>query len=195
MRFEYLCEKPQHLAQLVKWHVDEWAWLDPAMTYESMREEYLSHQKFAAIPTTILALDDHDSLLGSVSLLANDHQKIRAYSPWLASLYVRTDMRGRGLGKSLVERCLMDAQVLNLPRLHLYTDAHVAFYQSLGWHLIDKVEFKASASHRHSGEGWNSQAFSILDSRFRGNDKPLNGPNFQREFTAHIMAIDLASRT
>jgi N-acetylglutamate synthase-like GNAT family acetyltransferase len=155
MRFEYLCNQPKHLEQLVQWHVDEWAWLDPAMTYASMLEEYSTHQNQVAIPTTILALEDDDALLGSVSLLANDHQKIRAYSPWLASLYVRSDVRGRGLGKSLVERCLIDARQLQIPRLHLYTHTHVSYYEGLGWRLIDKVGF--------------------------------------REFTAHVMAIDLAS--
>jgi predicted N-acetyltransferase YhbS len=83
---------------------------------------------------------DGDTWLGSVSLLQNDDERIRQYSPWLASLVVREQARGRGIGRALVARCIEEAKALHVPALYLYCEADlVAYYSALGWREWDMV--------------------------------------------------------
>ena len=53
------------------------------------------------IPTTLVAVKGGEPV-GSVSLLEQDLAGWEHLTPWLASLYVRSDHRGRGIGKQLV---------------------------------------------------------------------------------------------
>lgn len=141
LRYAWLSEVPQHAPQLAEWHVAEWAPLIPGFNVPGMLAEFATHDGGLQIPTTLVALEDED-LVGSVSLLDNDHDDIRAYSPWLASLYVRPDQRGRGLGIELVHRCEDMAQRLGVERLYLYTSGQEDFYRKLGWQDVATVSLR-----------------------------------------------------
>ncbi|MBK7044594.1 MAG: GNAT family N-acetyltransferase [Rhodanobacteraceae bacterium] len=141
-RYVWLSEVPQHAQQLAEWHVAEWTSLIPAFNVADMITEFATHDGDMKIPTTLIALDQ-DELLGSVSLLENDHDDIRAYSPWLASLYVRPASRGTGLGIELVRRCEDVAYRLGIERLYLYTAGQESFYRKLGWRDVATVSLRA----------------------------------------------------
>lgn len=113
----------------------------PGFDVLGMLAEFETHDGGLQIPTTLVALEG-DALLGSVSLLENDHDDIRAYSPWLASLYVRPDQRGRGLGIELVRRCEDMAHRLGVVRLYLYTSGQEDFYRKLGWDDVATVSLR-----------------------------------------------------
>ncbi|MBK8284095.1 MAG: GNAT family N-acetyltransferase [Ahniella sp.] len=136
MKFVYLAERMNHAPRLAAAHYREWGPLLPDWSESEALAELESHQHRCAVPTTILGIDessDEDQLIGSVSLLANDHEQIRAYSPWLASLYVWPAYRGQGHGVALVQRCLAEARALGLPKIYLYTAGQQVFYRKLGW--------------------------------------------------------------
>lgn len=136
MKFVYLAERMHYAPRLAHAHHQEWGPLLPHWQEADALEELESHVDHCAVPTTLLLVDgvgDAEQLIGSVSLLANDHEHIRAYSPWLASLYVWPPFRGQGHGIALVERCLAEARVLGMPKLYLYTSGQQAFYRKLGW--------------------------------------------------------------
>lgn len=141
VRFAWLSEVPQHAPRLAQWHVAEWSALIPGFNVPDLLAEFATHDGGLKIPTTLVALDA-DELLGSVSLLDNDHDDIRDYSPWLASLYVRPDQRGRGLGIDLVRRCEDMAQRLGIERLFLYTSGQEPFYRTLGWQDVATVSLR-----------------------------------------------------
>lgn len=145
LRFAWLSEVPQHATQLAQWHVAEWSPLIPGFNVPDMLAEFATHDGGLKIPTTLVALDA-DDLLGSVSLLENDHDDIRAYSPWLASLYVRPDWRGRGLGIELVRRCEDMAQRFGVENLYLYTSGQEDFYRKLGWHDVATVSLRGACA-------------------------------------------------
>lgn len=139
MRIGYLCDHPQHLPGLARAHVAAFGALLPDWTVEQALDELARHDRQQVIPTTLVALEA-DALLGSVSLLCEDHEHIRQYSPWLATLYVQPSARHRGIGAALVARCVEEAAALGVERLYLYcTGALVAYYRRLGWREHDLI--------------------------------------------------------
>jgi predicted N-acetyltransferase YhbS len=146
MNFAYLCDHMQFAPMLAGLHFAEWGPLLPSWSEAEALEELRTHRARTAIPTTMLALDGPSSaLLGSVSLLQNDDDRIRDYSPWLASLIVLPTYRGKGYGIALVERCVQEARMLGIERLYLYTAGQQAFYARLGWQVVDSVPLGSRA--------------------------------------------------
>ena len=139
MRFVYLSEMPELTAAVGAAHYAAFADLLPMWSEAEAVAELLTHTGTRTIPTTLLALDG-DQWVGCVSLLQNDHDRIRDYSPWLASLVVRDAARDRGIGAALVQRCVEEATALGVPTLYLYCTASLCpYYHRLGWREIDRV--------------------------------------------------------
>ena len=140
----WLSERPEWVPRLAALHHAQWSPLLPHWTLAQAQADLASHHGGARVPTTLLALVDGE-LAGSVSLLANDDERIRAWSPWLASLLVLPEYRGRGIGERLVRRCVALAHSLGIGTLYLYTDYAAAWYEKLGWARIARSEFDTAS--------------------------------------------------
>ncbi|GAB3508855.1 GNAT family N-acetyltransferase [Pseudoxanthomonas daejeonensis] len=141
MRIAWLRDHPWHIEALAAGHLEAFGALIPDWDIVQAIAELRSHTRGCAIPTTLIALDDAGTWLGSVSLLQEDHEHIRQYSPWLATLYVRPAARGQGVGSALVARCVAEAAALQVAELYLYCTTSMAdWYRALGWHDHDIVE-------------------------------------------------------
>lgn len=139
MEIDYLCDRMALAPALARAHLEAFGALLPGWTLAQAERELRTHARRRAIPTTLVATDGGD-WLGSVSLLRDDHDDIRQYSPWLASLYVRESARGTGVARALVARCVAEAATLGVARLYLYcTDALAPFYAALGWRVHDRL--------------------------------------------------------
>jgi GNAT superfamily N-acetyltransferase len=137
VEYAWLADRPQHVSRLAALHHAEWSWIDPEWTLEEANANLAIHTAGTAIPTTLVAFVDGE-LAGSVSLLANDHSRIREWSPWLASLLVLPAYRGRGIGAALVREAVAIAKRFGIGRLYLYTDDAAGFYERLGWSLVGR---------------------------------------------------------
>jgi GNAT superfamily N-acetyltransferase len=132
MEFVNLHDQPTLIPALAQAHVHAFGTLLPEWTLAQTEQE-LREQSRDVIPCTWIA-QDAQGWRGSVSLLHDDHEQIRGWSPWLASLYVRPEARGNGLGTLLVAYCVEQAAILGVECLYLYCEAgKVAWYRSLGW--------------------------------------------------------------
>lgn len=132
MRIEYLADHPELVETLARWHYDEWRDLIPEWSYERTRSELASHDARAAIPTTLLALDEA-APIGSASLVTEDLPEHRFLTPWVASVFVAPAWRGRGVGSALVRRAVDVAGDLGVSKVYLATPGQAAFYRKLGW--------------------------------------------------------------
>ena len=143
MRIEPLALHRDHVATLAAWHHAQWGHLYSHWTYDVAFAE-LGEQATRAqgLPTTLLALDG-EQLLGSVSLVFEDAPELQEHgSPWLASLYVRPEARGRGIGTALVNAALARAAEEGVPELFLFTPEHRDFYARLGWRPLARTALK-----------------------------------------------------
>ena len=124
---------------LASWHHAQWGHLYAHWTLEVAAAELADHATRRTIPTTLVAVEG-GLLLGSVSLVLEDAPEFCGHgSPWLASLYVRPEARGRGLGAALVQAAVAHAATLGVDELLLFTPEHAGFYQRLGWRPLART--------------------------------------------------------
>lgn len=125
---------PSKLDELAAAHHAEWSALfGPHWSLDIVRGELQQSCGDAALPVSFVAIRD-ESLCGSVSLLIDDAEELRAFgSPWLGSLWVAPACRRRGLGARLVRHAMAEAAQRGVERLLLFTPRHADFYRRLGW--------------------------------------------------------------
>lgn len=135
MRIEYLADHVSHLPRLAEWHFAAFGYLNPANTVQRYVERLTAALQKSDLPTTFIALDD-DLLLGSASLVRQTitHPQL---SPWLSSVYVAPQHRGRGIASALVGRVERAAAGMGSERIYLFTPHSEKLYAGLGWVLIE----------------------------------------------------------
>lgn len=154
-RIESLRAHPAHVATLAAWHHAEWGHLFEDWTLAKATAELGDHASRDSLPATLVLLED-GQLLGSVSLVFEDAPELDDFgSPWLASLYVVPEARGRGLGARLVRAAIAHAATQGIARLFLFTPLHAAFYERLGWRSI--------ARSRANGTAVDVMAFTVAE--------------------------------
>ncbi|QJQ95623.1 MULTISPECIES: N-acetyltransferase [Halomonadaceae] len=94
-------------------------------------------QRFALGDSRLLVQDDDGELSGFVQLYPV-LSTVSLASRWiLADLFVSSDARGRGIGRSLMQAAVALARDHGVPRLTLNTQTHnhtaQRLYESLGW--------------------------------------------------------------
>jgi len=93
------------------------------------------------IAGTFVALDG-DEPLGCAGVVEQTAETYRAsprqrnLTPWLASVYVRPEMRGRGVATALVRHAMARTANLGVTRLYLFTDGARGLYEKLGWQVV-----------------------------------------------------------
>lgn len=156
IRLEWLADYPALVDQLARWHHTEWQHLLPGWTVEEARADLARHARGPVIPTTIVALEG-DRLVGSASLLERDIPGTEQWSPWLASVYVSPEWRGRGIGWRLVDRVMAEARTLGVAVLHLFTAGAEGWYAPRGWRVVRRLP--------HEGLSASIMAFDLRDQR------------------------------
>ena len=139
MAIDFLDRHPALVPTLAAWHHATWGHLYAHWTLDVATAELADHATRRTLPTTLVMVEAGEAL-GSVSLVLEDAPELCGHgSPWLASLYVRPESRGRGLGAQLVQAAVAHAAALGVQELFLFTPEHAAFYQRLGWRPLART--------------------------------------------------------
>lgn len=140
----FLADAPQHVGKLAQWHHGEWKLLYADWTREVAEAELLDHATRRTRPTTLVATQN-DVLLGSVSLVDVDAQELAHFGgPWLASLYVAPEFRGRKIGALLMTALVAHATGQGVDGLRLFTTDHVDYYRRQGWHRQTRTDLNGT---------------------------------------------------
>ena len=140
MKIIDLKEDPEALHTLGEWHHKEWSYLNPNTSVQVRIEKMKSHLGEGLIPSTFIAKDD--VLIGSAAIVAHDMDAKPQLTPWLASVFVAPEHRGKGVGSELVRYVMRKAQEAGIGTLYLFTPDREGFYKNLGWQVLSKETYR-----------------------------------------------------
>ncbi|WP_439133336.1 GNAT family N-acetyltransferase [Pseudomaricurvus sp.] len=135
MNVEHITKHPEAIPTLARWHFDQWAHLYPDDTLESFTEDLRESLQGEAVPSTWVLVDER-GVWGSASVIEQDMTTNQELGPWLASVYVHSDLRGQRLGQLLVKTVMEESAKAGLKELYLFTPGQEYFYQTLGWQTL-----------------------------------------------------------
>ena len=134
-KIEYLTDYPSFTETVARWIYEEFIHgVRPGITFEKILEAVKNANK-AKLPIRLIALVD-GSCAGTVSIVSND-LRCRAYTPWLASLYVDPPYRKNKIGEQLVERVKEIAKELGYGELYLRTEFAGDYYRARNWAHVE----------------------------------------------------------
>lgn len=133
-----------HVATLAEWTHTEWGHLHPGRSLSAAIAEFRAECGAGGVPSVFAALHG-DIPVGTASLVADDMSDRRELTPWLASVYVLPEWRGRGIASQLVRRVEEEAQAHGHGRFYLYTPDQQALYRRLGWRDLEDREYRGEA--------------------------------------------------
>ena len=141
MKIVPLVERPELVDQVAAWGFAEWGHLNPGQTLQSRTAEIHERMNVDRVPIVLVALDDADTLVGTASLLFDDLEG-DPRNPWLASVFVPAEQRGRGIASVLVTAIEDAARRLGYPTLHLFTTSAARLYARLGWRALERRDYR-----------------------------------------------------
>ena len=135
---------PEHIPEMAKWHYQEWGALFPEKSEADFVSDLVTTLNDAELPLSWVLLLDQQ-VVGTASILLHDMQTNRELSPWLANIYLAPSVRGKGLGKWLVQQVMAEADKLAIKQLYLFTEDQAAFYQRIGWQALKQELYQGKA--------------------------------------------------
>lgn len=101
-------------------------------SYNAMREQ-IKVQGY-----TYLAVREDGELCGYIAIKPEKDDRL-----FLSKLYLRSDMRGKGVGTKMLERVFDEARTLGRKRVYLTVNKHndraIAVYMKTGFETVDEV--------------------------------------------------------
>jgi N-acetylglutamate synthase-like GNAT family acetyltransferase len=115
-------------------------WLSPSGgTVEQRVERLSSANDRERLPISLVAISqDRNTLVGTANILATilTHKHL---SPWLSSVFVPPEHRGKGIASTLALAAASEANRLGFNAIYLFTPRNEALYSRLGWATFDRV--------------------------------------------------------
>ena len=141
MKIAPLVERPDLVTQVAAWGFAEWGHLNPGETLQRRQVRIKGKMNVDRVPVAFLALDRTDALVGTASLIFDDLEG-DPRNPWLASVFVPTEQRGKGIASALVRTVEDAARRLGYSRLYLFTTSATRLYAGLGWRALERRVYR-----------------------------------------------------
>jgi GNAT superfamily N-acetyltransferase len=98
------------------------------------------------LPVTFVAHDEAGAVLGAVGLDTYDLDERHETTPWVTGMIVRHELRGQGIGRSLMRHLEQWAAEHHIAEAWVGTDLAGRFYERCGW--IPEESFVRSTGER-----------------------------------------------
>lgn len=135
MRIQKLSENMRHLPEIARWLHDDWGSLPSWADLERVRLNLEKRCTESPFPTCFIAVSSADELLGTASLKLNELANHPDKTHWLGEVYVKSHLRGKGIGTLLTKAVSAYAFAQGADQLFLYTPDQQALYAKLGWRI------------------------------------------------------------
>ncbi len=142
IRIYPLREKKIFFPILAFWAYTNW-YLTRNIPFNIILNEYNRRTGDTVPPSSFVALID-DIPAGMVTLKKNDLAARNDLTPWLSTLYVPPEFRGRGVGVELIKRVIHESREMGYESLYLFIDNRdftrlEKYYTSKGWQYLDSA--------------------------------------------------------
>lgn len=140
IRIEHLMDWKQCIPTVAAWQQEEFGYLNPTGTAEQRAERLGMASDRGRLPISLVALsEDRNELVGSANLLATTltHKHL---SPWLSSVVVPPQFRGKAIASKLALAAVAEASRLGFDTIYLFTPHNESLYARLGWTTFDRAE-------------------------------------------------------
>jgi predicted N-acetyltransferase YhbS len=138
-RIEHLMECRHHIPTIAAWQQAEFGYLNPNGTVEERVERLSKANDRQRLPISLVAISqDQNVLVGSANVVATTltHKHL---TPWLSSVFVPSEQRGKGIASALTLAAASEARRLGFETIYLFTPRNEALYARLGWTTFDRV--------------------------------------------------------
>lgn len=115
-----------------------------------LKDENISFEESLAQVVALVAQRDYETALlaevggvpaGLCLFVREELEPRHSLTPWLASLFVAPEFRGRSIGGKLVAAIEDHGRHVGCARLNLYTTTAESFYARLGWQLAERFSW------------------------------------------------------
>lgn len=138
----FLADNKEYIPELAQEVFSQWEimYTKQGKGPKKLEAQMLDRAVTDSIPLTMIALDGN-TLVGSVTIKAQDFASRPELSPWIAAVFVLPKYRNRGIGSKLVLHAEAVAkEKFNIDKIYLYTGSASELYKKLGYETIEEVD-------------------------------------------------------
>lgn len=135
----HLYEVPDLIPEITRWFIDEWRPYYGPNGPGDAEVDLRAASDADQLPLCLVALDDADTPVGTISLRAESVPSHKHLTPWVAATLVRPDRRGQGIYTSMLTRVEQEAKRLGFGNLYIATDVATDLLERNGWNRIDQA--------------------------------------------------------
>jgi GNAT superfamily N-acetyltransferase len=137
LEVKQLSECPECLTTVGTWIYEEW-WSKRYNTPEVVLSQLRTHTRKDLVPCTVVAFAD-GTPIGSCCVIENDCVHRPQYSPWVAAVYVKPEMRRRGVASVILQEAAAIATRIGVAGLYIDCLAITApVYEKNGWRIYER---------------------------------------------------------
>jgi N-acetylglutamate synthase-like GNAT family acetyltransferase len=147
VRIEHLMDWKHCIPTVAAWQQVEFGYLNPTGTAEQRAERLSAASERGRLPISLVALsEDRNELVGSANLVATmlTHKHL---SPWLSSVVVPSQFRGKAIASKLALAAVAEASRLGFDTIYLFTPHNESLYARLGWTTFDRTEINGVGAY------------------------------------------------
>lgn len=100
--------------------------------------EMMKNNRFTDWESIFIAVDNNN-ICGYCTFLKEDYYPENRYSPWISSVYVTENARGKRVSHKLIEFVIGYAKKIGFTKVYIPSDME-GFYEKCGFKSIDKLQ-------------------------------------------------------
>lgn len=134
-------EKQEYIEEIARLSKLEWAEYDTEEELNNKIEETINKIKNNLDNPSYckLVLLDNDNLVGFISIFSIDGDECQELTPWYATMYVKSEYRGKGYSKILNDAILKEAKSRGFKKIYLKSELK-NYYEKFGAKYIKDLQ-------------------------------------------------------
>ena len=134
-------EKQEYIEEIARLSKLEWAEYDTEEELKNKIEETINKIKNNLDNPSYckLVLLDNDNLVGFISIFPTDGDECQELTPWYATMYVKSEYRGKGYSKILNDAILKEAKSRGFKKIYLKSELK-NYYEKFGAKYIKDLQ-------------------------------------------------------